>query len=172
MLKGIICGKGGQGVITINYLLGRLASELGYRVMSAETHGMAMRGGSVATLIKIGDFSSPSIGTGEADFILSIDMDEALRNFEYLKAGGFCIINSTQDCTFPDGYRIIRTHASRTSQDAFGSTRYTGQILLGQVMGAYSRVFPETASLEILSNFEKVETGAVRAGMNSVAHIN
>jgi indolepyruvate ferredoxin oxidoreductase, beta subunit len=170
MLQGVICGKGGQGVISINHLLGRLATALGYGVISAETHGMAMRGGSVATLIKIGGFSSPSIGLGEAGFILATDMDEARRNFAYLKEGGFCIVNSAGGYDFPAGYSVIRTDASRLSIDSTGDTRNTGLVLLGEILGVYGAIFPEARSLEILKTFEKMNTGAVLAGIAAANH--
>jgi indolepyruvate ferredoxin oxidoreductase, beta subunit len=168
MLEGVICGKGGQGVISINQLLGRLATALGYGVISAETHGMAMRGGSVATLIKIGDFRSPSIGLGGADFILATDMDEARRNFAYLSEGGCCIVNSTVSYPFPEGYSIIQTDASGLSLESTGSTRNTGLVLLGEIAGVFDGVFPAERSIDILKNFENLNTDAVRAGMAAV----
>ncbi|HEY1405410.1 MAG TPA: 2-oxoacid:acceptor oxidoreductase family protein, partial [Spirochaetota bacterium] len=91
MHKGIICGRGGQGIITVNRMLGEIASRMGYPVIAAETHGMAMRGGSVATYIKIGSFYSPSIGAGEADFMIATDVMEAHRNADGCAPEALCI---------------------------------------------------------------------------------
>ena len=57
----VICGRGGQGVLFLTRLLDEVALSRGNNVISFETHGMAMRGGSVVSYIKIGNFNSPLI---------------------------------------------------------------------------------------------------------------
>ncbi len=167
MLKGIICGKGGQGIITVNYMLGLLASELKYPVISAETHGMAMRGGSVATAIKIGDFASASISKGDADFILSMDLDEALRNFEYLKPEGYCIINTDKEYSFPKGYNIISVNANKIAENQFGKRILAGQILVGYVIRTFIHLFKTEQCLTILANKKRVNIEAITLGIEA-----
>jgi indolepyruvate ferredoxin oxidoreductase, beta subunit len=62
-----VSGLGGQGVLFITRLLAEAALAMGFDVLSSETHGMAMRGGSVAAHLKIGPYSSPLIRSGLAD---------------------------------------------------------------------------------------------------------
>lgn len=166
MLKGIITGKGGQGVITINATLGQLAADFGYRVISSETHGMAMRGGSVATSIKIGNYKSASVGRGSADFILSLDMDEALRNFSFLRKDGVCIINSPEKHDFPDGYRIACFDTESIAFNNFGKSIYSGQILLGMLIQSFDEIFSKNRSIDFLQKYPRINTEAVKAGMN------
>lgn len=62
--------------------------------MSAETIGMAQRGGSVVSHVRIGsDVYSPLISEGTADIIIAFEAAEAVRNIKYLKAGGLVIVN-------------------------------------------------------------------------------
>jgi len=51
-LKGIVCGRGGEGVITLNKTLGIILTMNNYSVISSEIHGMAQRGGTVVTYLK------------------------------------------------------------------------------------------------------------------------
>src|SRR5512139_2829835 len=68
-----ITGRGGQGVLFITRILSECALELGLHVIASETHGMAMRGGSVISTLKVGDFRGPLLGSGQADIMLVLD---------------------------------------------------------------------------------------------------
>lgn len=85
----IITGVGGQGVITCSKIIATAALITGYDVRSSETIGMAQRGGSVISHIRIGkDIYSPFIIRGQADEVISMDLYEAIRNQSYLKENG------------------------------------------------------------------------------------
>ena len=60
----VISGVGGQGVLFVTRLLAEAAIARGLPVLTSETHGMAQRGGSVVSHLKVGDFSSPLIRSG------------------------------------------------------------------------------------------------------------
>ncbi|MGE4317258.1 MAG: 2-oxoacid:acceptor oxidoreductase family protein [Deferribacterales bacterium] len=166
MIKGVICGKGGQGVITLNAMIGTLASGLGLSAISAETHGMAMRGGSVATYIKIGEGQSASVALGDGDFIISLTRDEALRNLPYLRRGGVLILD-TEDKTPIDGdFRIISLDATGTAHEKFGNKILAGQILLGAFLGCFRGLDVDKA-LEILKNAPKINIDAVKYGVEN-----
>lgn len=81
----IVCGRGGQGVLFITRLLDEVALSLGYNVISSETHGMAMRGGSVASHIRIGNYASPLIRSGGGDIMLALAENELPLNVHLLK---------------------------------------------------------------------------------------
>jgi len=90
----LICGVGGQGTVLAAKVLSQAAISGGQRVLSAETIGMAQRGGSVVSHVRIGeDVYSPLISKGQADIIISFEAAEAVRNIEYLKKGGTVIVN-------------------------------------------------------------------------------
>jgi indolepyruvate ferredoxin oxidoreductase beta subunit len=94
-LSLLLVGVGGQGTILASKVLTDVALESGLDVKMSEIHGMAQRGGSVVTQVKIGEeIFSPLIEKGEADAILAFEQLEALRWLEYLKPGGKLIIST------------------------------------------------------------------------------
>src|SRR5690554_6264592 len=96
-IRIMIVGVGGQGILLASRVIGSVALEQGYDLKLSEIHGMAQRGGSVVSCIKMGDkIYSPVIEKGEADIILSFEKLEALRWLEYLKPGGRMIINKQE----------------------------------------------------------------------------
>ena len=63
----IVSGLGGQGALTITRMLAEAAAALGCEVLTSETHGMAQRGGSVISMVKVGPFRGPLIPAGRGD---------------------------------------------------------------------------------------------------------
>ena len=94
----LIVGVGGQGTLLASVLLGNIALEEGYDVKLAEVHGMAQRGGSVVTHVRISEneVRSPLIEEGGADVIVAFEELEAYRWIPYLKQGGAIFVNTQQ----------------------------------------------------------------------------
>ena len=91
----LLVGVGGQGTILASNVLAKGLVEAGYDVKMSEVHGMAQRGGSVTTQIRFGEkVYSPIIGKGEADFLVSFELMEALRYIEFLRPSGKIIVNN------------------------------------------------------------------------------
>lgn len=85
----ILCGVGGQGTILASKLIAHAALTRGTAVKTAETIGMAQRGGSVFSHIRLGErCASPLMARGTADLIIGFEPAEALRQLPYLKQGG------------------------------------------------------------------------------------
>jgi indolepyruvate ferredoxin oxidoreductase beta subunit len=90
----VICGVGGQGIILASNVLCHTAFLEGYDVKKSEVHGMAQRGGSVITHVRIGDkVYSPLIEQGNSDILLAFEKLEAMRYIHYLKKNGTAIVN-------------------------------------------------------------------------------
>lgn len=83
-------GVGGQGIGLLSELLIRAYDDAGFQVKGVDTHGLAQRGGSVESHIRVGYPSgSPLIEPGWADIVLSLERTEAYRAlFGMLKNGG------------------------------------------------------------------------------------
>lgn len=96
MTKNIVlCGVGGQGTVLASKLIAAAAMKKGISVMSAETIGMAQRGGSVFSHIRLGEhLHSPMIAKGTADIIIGFEPAEAVRMLPYLKDNGQVIVSS------------------------------------------------------------------------------
>jgi indolepyruvate ferredoxin oxidoreductase beta subunit len=89
----LIVGIGGQGTILASNVLGGACLIEGRHVKGAETHGMAQRGGSVESHIRIDGQYGPLIVPGTAEVIVAFDMLEALRYSYYVKSGGIIVVN-------------------------------------------------------------------------------
>jgi indolepyruvate ferredoxin oxidoreductase, beta subunit len=90
----LIAGVGGQGTILTGRVIAALAIDEGLEVKTAETHGMAQRGGSVITHVRIGEkVYSPLIPQGDGDILLSFEKMEALRWLPFLSPQGTVIVN-------------------------------------------------------------------------------
>ena len=91
----VLCGVGGQGTVLASKLVAAAAMVQGKKVMSAETIGMAQRGGSVFSHLRVGDeLYSPMIAEGTADLILGFEPGETVRMLPFLKKDGQVIVSS------------------------------------------------------------------------------
>jgi indolepyruvate ferredoxin oxidoreductase beta subunit len=90
----ILCGVGGQGTILASRLIAAAAMAKDLPIRTAETIGMAQRGGSVFSHVRIGEgVSSPLIAKGEADLIIGFEPGETVRQLPYLKKGGAVVVS-------------------------------------------------------------------------------
>jgi indolepyruvate ferredoxin oxidoreductase beta subunit len=90
-----LSGVGGQGTIFASNILGQVLLNAGYDVKKAEVHGMAQRGGDVTTHFRFGrKVFSPLIKQGEADYLVSFELLEALRYINWLKPAGKVLLNN------------------------------------------------------------------------------
>ena len=92
----ILAGVGGQGAVLASKLLARAAMGRGLSVRTAEIIGMAQRGGSVFSHVRVGERPgecpvSPLIGRGRADAIVAFEPAEAVRQLPFLRPGGMVV---------------------------------------------------------------------------------
>ena len=89
----LICGTGGQGILTASEVLSSAAREAGFDVKKSEVHGMAQRGGSVTSHVRFGEkVYSPLIEGGTADVILAMEKLEAARWMHFLAPQGRLLV--------------------------------------------------------------------------------
>ena len=93
----LLVGVGGQGTILAGKLLAEVAAEAGLDVKVSEIHGMSQRGGSVSTVIRVGEEVSTMVcDAGCADVVVAFEAVEALRAQHYLAEGGRMFVNDEQ----------------------------------------------------------------------------
>ena len=91
----ILCGVGGQGTILASRLIAAAAMHRNIPVKTAETIGMAQRGGSVFSHLRLGDGAhSPLIAKGSADLIIGFEPGETVRQLPFLKKDGVVVVSS------------------------------------------------------------------------------
>ena len=124
----VISGVGGQGVLFITRLLAEAAIMKGFQVFTSETHGMAQRGGTVLSHLKVGDFSSPLIRPFQADGLIALKSENILQHGSFLKKGAWIFVNSGKK---PDtGFDVHAIDADALSLKT-GNSKSVNLVLLG-----------------------------------------
>ncbi len=130
----IISGVGGQGVLFVTRVLAEAALELGLSVMTAETHGMAQRGGTVLSHLKLGPFQSPLIRPAKADGLVVLKAENFEAHRAFLHPQGWSVVNR------PDGSAALAPDARVHAIDADALARQIGRpraanlVLLGYAL--------------------------------------
>ncbi len=98
----VIVGVGGQGTLLASKILGHIALEEGCDVKVSEVHGMAQRGGSVITHVRVGEkVNAPLVSSGCADYLLAFEELEAARALHFLKPAGWLIVSAQRILPMP-----------------------------------------------------------------------
>ena len=148
----LLVGVGGQGTILAGQLLAMVAADAGLDVKVSEIHGMSQRGGSVSTIVRVGEKVESMIADpGCADIVVAFESIEALRAQQFVREGGSLFVNDEQITPVPVNIGIFKmpedVHESlkeigATVIDAggiareVGSPRSTNVVLVGALSTA------------------------------------
>lgn len=125
MLNVLIAGIGGQGSVLAAKILAAAAQARGWKVRTAETIGMAQRGGNVTSHVRMGDAGeevhAPLIARGTADCIVALEPGEAVRALPYLA---------------PDGLLVCARTAIPSVETTLSGEPYEAEPLLAYLEGA------------------------------------
>ena len=91
----VLSGLGGQGILFMAKVLAQAALNKGLKTMGAETHGMAQRGGSVISHLRLGEVEGSLVRTGSAHFLLALEENEAYRTIPFLAKSGRLYVNAS-----------------------------------------------------------------------------
>ena len=128
-LNCVICGVGGQGNVLASRLIAQVLLARDEHVKTAETIGMAQRGGSVASHVRGGHPQSPHVPKGCADCLIAFEPGEAVRCIDYLAPGATIVVN---------------TQATQPPVAALQGIDYDGSEAL-----AYLRSLPDATLIEV-----------------------
>ncbi|HPQ38740.1 MAG TPA: indolepyruvate oxidoreductase subunit beta [bacterium] len=180
----ILSGVGGQGILSISFLICHAALKRGWSFKQAEVHGMAQRGGAVQSHLRLSDqtIHSDLIPRHHADLILSVEPLEVFRYMPYLHPEGI-VITATDPFinipNYPEQSQVngwleklpnkILIHAKDMARE-LGNPRVSNTIMLGAaapVLGFESDAFDD--GLQLLfgrkgESIVEVNKAAVRAG--------
>ncbi len=99
MIDILLAGVGGQGTVLAAKVLAQAAQSKGWQVRTAETIGMAQRGGNVTSHVRMGSNGeavfSPLITPGTADMVIALEPGEAARALPFLAPGGVLVTATT-----------------------------------------------------------------------------
>jgi len=190
----LITGVGGQGVILASDIIGNAAITAGYDVKKTDTLGMAQRGGSVVSHIRIApQVRSPLIKEGEADIILGFEKLEAARWSNYLRPEGIAIVNNQAlpplavnigNEQYPDDDRIISILKQRTDKIYYidgslrakelGNVRISNILLLGclsTLMPLKVNVWKDSVVQHLAPGIQKINLAAFDKGRKEIRNI-
>ena len=113
----ILCGVGGQGILSIATIIGQAAMDADLYIKQAEVHGMSQRGGDVQSNLRISSqpIASDLIPRGKADVIISMEPMEALRYIPYLAPDGWVITSTAPFVNIPNYPDMERVNAALAS---------------------------------------------------------
>lgn len=142
----VICGIGGQGIITLVSILDEACFLQDYDVKSSELHGLSQRGGSVLTHVRFGKkVFSPMVERGKADLIIGLELTEAVRFADFAGKNTAFVVNnhySGFDGNLPEerilkkineiaGENFYLVSASKICQEKLQKEVLSGVYLLG-----------------------------------------
>ena len=133
----VISGVGGQGVLFVTRLLAEAAIDKGLPVFTSETHGMAQRGGTVLSHLKIGTFASPLIRPGQADGLLALKAENVLQHRSFLDRTGWIVVNQRNRPDLSEGHPLHAVDADELAGQ-IDDARAVNLILLGYALAAAS----------------------------------
>jgi indolepyruvate ferredoxin oxidoreductase beta subunit len=190
--QAVLAGVGGQGIIYLNRVIAKAAMDLGYKVYCLEEHGMARRGGSVATYIRFGDeIFTPVIPAGTSDLLIGFELIETVRQLPMLNDGATVILNPElippfiTSGEYPDKNKLLKFLTNRFGDknlvlvDAkqlaaeLGSQITMNMVLLGAASGSgvldidKSKLVNAIKSTS-LPQYTKINTQAFESGFKAV----
>ena len=174
----ILCGVGGQGILSIATVIGQAAMNENLYIKQAEVHGMSQRGGDVQSNLRLSSdpINSDRIAKGQADVIISMEPMEALRYLPYLKKGGWIITRhlvpncmSVIDADYAKLDNVIRINIEEVAKEN-NIPRSANMILLGaaqkalgiefdKLKDAIRVIFGRKGERVIEDNFKALELG-------------
>ena len=185
----ILCGVGGQGILSIATIIGEAAMNQGLDVVMSEIHGMSQRGGSVSTELKIGGYDSSIIPNHAADMLLSFEPVETIRGLDKANSQTKIVYNthpivpSSTDKAYPSVDSITKTlkenfrhvlpiDGTRLAIEA-GSVLSLNMVLLGAVTADDKFPLTKESVIDAMKNnlkpkFHEMNLKAIESGYRSI----
>lgn len=154
MINIMLAGVGGQGTVLAAKILAQAARERGWHVRTGETIGMAQRGGSVTSHVRMGDggetVQAPLIMPASADVIIAFEPGEGARALPYLAEDGLLLSAST----------CIQPVTAALSSDAYRAADVFD--------GIRHALAPTKATLRVVDEDPILEKVGTRRALNTV----
>jgi len=187
----LVTGVGGQGVVLASDIISETALAAGFDVKKTDTLGMAQRGGSVVSHVRLAKkVWSPLIKEGEVDILLAFEKLEAARWSHFLTPGAVAIVNTYEQPPlsvslgqekYPADGEIIAALKRRTERIYFidankrarelGNVRTLNIFMLG-CFAAFApideAVWQESISRRLPANIREINLTAFAAGRKEI----
>lgn len=145
MINCLLAGVGGQGIVLASKLMAHAAMNKGLNVRTAETIGMAQRGGCVVSHVRMGEgLHSPLISLKSADMVIGFEPAEAVRCLSYLKDGGTVIVSRKS-------IKPVTDSLSNTNYNGDEMLKYLGSYVKHLIVVDTEAVIAECGSNKVLN---------------------
>lgn len=177
----ILCGVGGQGILSVATIIGEAATKAGINLKQAEVHGMSQRGGDVQSNLRLStnQIYSDLIPQGACNVIISMEPMEALRYLPYLAKDGVVVTNSKPFVNIPNYPeeqalfaelaslpRVVQLDIEQVAKDA-GSARSANVVLLGMAAKHIGIVSTEQLRNAVATVFARKGEAVVNANLKA-----
>jgi indolepyruvate ferredoxin oxidoreductase beta subunit len=176
----IICGVGGQGILSIATIIGEAATRAGLYLKQAEVHGMSQRGGDVQSNLRLSTepIWSDLIAEAGAELIISMEPMESMRYLSYLSKDGKVVTNSKPFVNIPnypaedalqkelDALPSVKLDIEEVAKDC-GNPRGANMVLLGMAAPAIGILSVEDLRNAIATVFARKGEQVVEANLKA-----
>lgn len=177
----ILCGVGGQGILSIATIIGEAATKAGVNLKQAEVHGMSQRGGDVQSNLRLSTETiySDLIPQGGCDLIISMEPMEALRYLPYLSQNGVVVTSNKPFVNIPNYPdeevlfqelnalpHVVQLDIEQAAKDA-GNPRGANIVLLGMAAKYLEIISPEQLRQAIATVFARKGEAVVEANLKA-----
>lgn len=177
----ILCGVGGQGILSVATIIGEAATKAGINLKQAEVHGMSQRGGDVQSNLRLSTETiySDLIPQGGCDLIISMEPMEALRYLPYLSKDGVIVTSSKPFVNipnYPDSEalfaelnalpHVIQLDIEQVAQEV-GNARGVNVVLLGMAAKYLEIISTEQLRQAVATIFARKGEAVVEANLKA-----
>ena len=177
----ILCGVGGQGILSIATIIGEAATKAGLYLKQAEVHGMSQRGGDVQSNLRLSTepIYSDLIPQGGTDVVISMEPMESLRYLPYLAKTGTVVTSSKPFVNIPNYPdeaalmaeldslpSVVKLDIESVAKDA-GNARGANMVLLGMAAPFIEIVTVEQLRQAIATVFARKGNDIVEANLKA-----
>lgn len=178
----ILCGVGGQGILSIATIIGEAATKAGVNLKQAEVHGMSQRGGDVQSNLRLSTepIYSDLIAQGGCDVVISMEPMESLRYLPYLSKNGVVVTSNKPFINIPNypeekalfeeldalPNEVIKLDIEQVAKDA-GNARGANMVLLGMAAPFVEIVTVEQLRSAIATIFARKGDAVVEANLKA-----
>jgi 2-oxoglutarate ferredoxin oxidoreductase subunit gamma len=175
LVKTLISGFGGQGVISMGLSLAQAAMAESKHVTYLPSYGAEVRGGTANCTVAVSDEEIASPIASSPDFVIAMNRPSLVKFQNQIKHGGVLFLNSSliQADTSRDDIEVVRVAADAMAKE-LGSTKSANMVMLGAFIKK-SGIVSLDGIIEGLKNTLKnknkliaVNEKAISAGYNSV----
>ena len=177
----ILCGVGGQGILSIATIIGEAATKAGIHLKQAEVHGMSQRGGDVQSNLRLSTETiySDVTALGSCDLIISMEPMEALRYLPYLSKDGVIVTSNKPLVNIPNYPEekelfeelaalphVVQLDIEQVAKEA-GNARGANVVLLGKAARYLEIVTPEQLREAVATIFARKGEAVVEANLKA-----